>query len=46
MSAKEMLFMFGTEVERRKMSEGRLSYLCTEQEKPETVEKKVLVKNM
>ena len=43
MSAKKALKWFGTEVEERKMSGGRLSCLFAEQEKPEPVENKVLV---
>lgn len=42
MAAKKMSFVFGMEVEERKMSEKRLSCLNAEQESPEPVEYEVI----
>lgn len=46
MSAMRAQIRFGMEVEECNMSGRMMSCLYTEQEKPEPVEKKVLVKNM
>ena len=42
MAVKKMSFVFGMEVEERKMSEKRLSCLNAEQESPEPVEYEVI----